>query len=316
MKKIVIFIEKYSFLLGIALFVIIISTTNIVEIFRHIKNINPFYLLLAALITFPMFLSKSLCWNYIIRKQGIKYDFKNSLLMYWAGVYIGFLTPGKIGEISKALYLKKDGHSMGESIIGVILDRISDFIFLLTFALIGSLFLLGFIQKQVIILLLGILIFFVIFIIFWRIGLIKMIFKKMLSVLLPPKYQKSWNINIQDFISGLKIFKLKNYLIIFIITAFSWLFYYLQMYVLTRGIGMDISFLYLAVFVTITGFITLIPVSISGIGTRDASLILLLSPLLIPKEQIIVFSALMLAMLLFAGLIGLICWLIKPLRIK
>jgi len=316
MKKIVIFIKKYSFLLGIALFIIIISTTNIVEIFRCIKNINPFYLLLAALITFPMFLSKSLCWNYIIEKQGIKYDFKNSLLMYWAGVYIGFLTPGKIGEISKALYLKKDGHSMGKSIVGVILDRISDFAFLLIFAVIGSLFFLSSIQKQIIIPLLGILVLFVIFMIFWKAGLLKWIFGKMLSVLLPQKYQKSWNINLQDFINDLKIFKLKDYLIIFIITALSWLFYYLQIYILAKGIGISIPFLYFAIAITVTGFITLIPVSVSGIGTRDAALILLLSPFLIPKEQIIVLSTLMLAMLLFAGLIGLICWLIKPLRVK
>ena len=87
------------------------------------------------------------------------------------------------------------------------------------------------------------------------------------------------------------------------------------MYILAKGVGLNIPFLYFAISVTIAGFITLIPISVSGIGTRDAALILLFTPFLIPKEQIIVFSALILLMSLFTAFVGLICWLIKPIRV-
>lgn len=314
MKKIIKFLRKYLFLFGLILFALILSRSNLGEIFQNIKSINLFYLILAALLTFPIIFNKSLCWNYLKRQQGIKYSIKDSTLMYWSGLFIGILTPGRLGEIAKAFYLKKDGHSMGKSLVGVILDRLSDFAFLLVFIFIGSLFLLSIFQKQILILIFGLIILILLFILFLKIGLIKWALNKLFQIFVPEKYQKSWKINFQDFINDFKIYKLKHYLIIFLITTFSWLFYYVQMYILAKGLDIHIPLLYLAISVTVAGLITLIPVSIYGIGTRDAALILLFAPFLIAKEQIIVFSALILLMSVFAALIGLICWLIKPLK--
>ncbi len=315
MKKITKFFRKYLFLFGLILFVLILFTADLREIFSNIKNISYFHLILAILIIFPMLFNKALCWNYIKRQQGIKYSIKDSTLMYWSGLFIGILTPGRLGEIAKAFYLKKDGHSMGKSLVSVILDRLSDFAFLLVFILIGSLFLLSIFQKQILILILGLIILILLFILLLKIGFIKWILNKIFRIFISQKYQKSWKINFQDFINDFKIYKLKNYLIIFLITAFSWLFYYLQMYILAKGLSIHIPLLYLAIAVTVAGFITLIPISISGIGTRDAALILLFAPFLVVKEQVIAFSALILLMILFAAFIGLICYLIKPIRI-
>ncbi|MFZ5559779.1 MAG: lysylphosphatidylglycerol synthase transmembrane domain-containing protein [Patescibacteria group bacterium] len=305
---------KYSFLIGIFLFAIILLKIDLGGILQNIKEINPLFLILAMLAAFPILLNKALCWNYIKTQQGIKYSLKDSFLMYCAGLYIGVLTPGRLGEATKVLYLKNDGHSLGKALVGVVLDRITDFAFFLFVLLIGSLFLISVLQKQVLILIAGILVLVCLFIVFLKIGLIKWGINKAFRAFIPRKYQKSWKINFQDFIADLKIYKLRAYVIMMVITALSSGFYYLQMYILARGMNMDIPFLYLAVSVTIAGLVTLIPVSISGIGTRDAALILLLSPLGILKEQAVVFSALILIMALIATLIGLICWLIKPLR--
>jgi hypothetical protein len=234
--------------------------------------------------------------------------------MYGAGLYLGILTPGRMGEIAKALYLKKDGYSMGKSLVSAVLDRLTDFTFLLAFLLFGSLFFLTLFQKQVLIFVLGIIIAIILFVVSLKIGLAKWFLNKIFQIFIPLKYQKSWKINFQDFINDLKIYKLKHYVVIFLITIFSWAFYYLQMYLLARGVGLNIPFLYLAISVTVAGFITLIPVSISGIGTRDAALIILFSPFLIAKEQIIAYSTLILLMVAWGALIGLICWLIKPIK--
>jgi len=236
-------------------------------------------------------------------------------LMYCSGLYVGLLTPGRLGEVVKALYLKKDGYSMGKSLVSAVLDRLTDFVFLLVFLFFGSLFFFTIFQKQVLIVVLGTIIIVALFIIFLKFGLIKWLLNKTFQIFIPQKYQKSWKINFQDFINDLKIYTFKNYLIIFLITTFSWVFYYLQMYILARGMEINIPFLYLAIAVTMAGFITLIPISISGIGTRDAALILLFSPFLIAKEQVIAFSTLILLMLIWGAFIGLICWFIKPIRI-
>lgn len=315
MQKFFIFLKKYSFLLGLILFLFILFKSDVGEILKTIKEIKPLYLIVATLITFPSLFNKSLCWHYILKQQGIKYRLKDLFLMYCSGLYIGIVTPGRIGEVTKALYLKRDGHSMGKSLVGVILDRLSDFAFLIGFISVGALLIVTILQKQILILISGLIISVLLLIILLKIGVIKWFLNKAFLLLVPHKYQNSWKINFQEFLNDLKIYKLKHYLIIFLITTFSWIFYYLQMYILAKGLNLSIPFLYFAISVTIAGFITLVPISVSGIGTRDAALILLFAPFLIPKEQVIVFSALILLMSLFTALVGLICWLIKPIRI-
>jgi glycosyltransferase 2 family protein len=314
MKKILKFLRKYSFLVGIALFFLIISKSNIGEIVYNIKNIYPPYLILALLVFFPLEFSKTLCWNYILKQQGIRYSLKDSFLMYCSGMYVGIITPGKIGEVAKAVYLQKDGHSIGKSLISIILDRISDFVFLLLLIFLGSLFLATIFKEQILVFIAGIAVAVLLFILSVKAGLIKNVSKKIFYILIPEKYQKIWQINFQDFMAGFKVFKLRHYFIIFFITAFSWVFYYLQMYILAKGINMHVPFSYLMFSVTIAGFISLIPISVSGIGTRDAALILLFAPFFILKEQVIVFSTLILLMFVFAAFVGLICWFIKPLK--
>lgn len=315
MKKLLTYIKKYSFVLGIIIFLIILSRTNLGEILKNIEKIKPVYLLSGALLTIPTIFTKALCWNYIKRQQGIKYNLKDSFLMYCSGLYIGLVTPGRLGEITKAFYLKNDGYSMGKSLVSIVLDRLSDIIFLLLFIFLGLILFFATLQKTILIPIVCIVIVVILFIIFLRVGLIKWILNKIFYFFVPVKYQKSWKINSQDFINDFKIYNLKNYIIISLITVFSWIFYYLQMYVLAKGVGINIPFLYLAITVTVAGLITLIPVSISGIGTRDIALIMLLSPFLLAKEQIIAFSALILLMVIWGALIGLICWLIKPIKV-
>ena len=310
------FIKKYSYLLGIFIFVVILLRINFDIFWQTIKTVKFSYLIIAALLAFPMMLVKTWCWNYIKNQQEIKYGLKDSFLMYGSGLYAASFTPGKIGEMVKALYLKKDGYSLGKSLVSVVLDRLSDFVFLILFIFFGSLFFITIFQKQISILIFGLMAFVLMLIIFIKTGLLKFALKKLFSILVSQKHQKSWKINFQDFINDIKIYKFKNYLIVLLITTFSWLFYYIQMYVLAQGanIANNIPFLYLAISVTIAGLIALIPISISGIGTRDAALILLFAPFMIAKEQAIIFSALILSMYLFTTLIGLICWLIKPIK--
>lgn len=314
MKPFGYYFKKFSPFLGIFLFLIILSRTNVGEIFRNFRNIKLLYLVISLGLIIPMLINKSLCWNYIKRKQGIKYSLKDSFLMYCSGLYIGILTPGRIGEISKAFYLKKDGHSMGKSLVGIVIDRLTDLTFLLFFITVGSLFLVTTLKKEVLFLVSGIAILTIVFWISFKIGLLKWFIKKLFDKLIPSKYQESWKINFQDFVNNIKILKTKHWLIIFLITVFSWLFYYLQIYFLAKGLGINISILYLSISATIAGLITLIPISISGIGTRDAALIALFAPFAISVEKTIAFSTLILLLSLFAALIGLICWLIKPIR--
>ena len=315
-KSIFFYLKKYSYLLGIFLFIIILAKTDFKSILVNIKNVKFSYLAFAALFSFPALLAKSYCWNYLKKIQNINYKLKDSFLMYGVGLYIGSVTPGRVGELSRALYLKKDGYSFGKSMVGLILDRFSDVIFLLIFIFFGSLFVFDFSYQQVLIFITVVILLTFLFFMNLKSRLIKSLLKKMFYLVVPNKHQKSWKMNLHDFINDIKIYKFRNYLIVFSLTAFSWFFSYIQIFIIAKSVGIiNVPFLYLSVVFAIISFINLIPISILGIGTRETALIFFLSSFLITKEQIIVFSSLILVMYLFNALIGLTCWLIKPISI-
>lgn len=63
-----------------------------------------------------------------------------------------------------------------------------------------------------------------------------------------------------------------------------------SVYVVSRGVGIDVPFYFLSIIIPIISVISSIPISISGLGVREASFILLLSPLGISHAQAITLS--------------------------
>lgn len=309
-------LKKYFWLFGIFLFGIILFKSDVGRLLKYLLEIKFSYLVIAIFLAIPVFLTKSWCWNYIKKQQNIKYRLADSFFMYCSGFFIGFLTPGRIGEVAKAFYLKKDGYSWGKSLVGVIIDRLTDLIFLLFFAILGSLFYFSIFKKQVVLLFIGLAVLVAVSILIVKRDLFKWLARKILDYLVPKNFKNSWSINSEDFIRDIKNYSYRNYVIMFLITALSWFFYFLQVFFLAKSASINIPFFYLAITATVTGLITLLPISISGIGTRDAALIIFLTPFAIAKERAIILSALILFISLlevFSGLI--ICWLVKPIRL-
>lgn len=308
--------KKISRLIGILIIVFILSRLNLVEIKEIFLRVNKYYLIGGLILTIAVAFIKALRWNYLKKTQEIKYSIPDSFIMYCAGILAGMTTPGRLGELSKIFYLKKDGHSYGKSLLSVTLDRLFDIFFLLIFATIGMFFFSGLFEKEIpyfIGLTVLILIFSYLSI---KTNLLKKSFLKIFNFLIPAKYQKSWQINLQDFINDLKNLKSKHYISILGITILVWFMYYFQMLIFAKSIGINIPFLYLAISVTIAGIVTMIPISYSGIGTRDLILISLFSFFLISQELAVAYSSLILSTHILMAIFGFICWLKKPIRFK
>ncbi|OGY48522.1 MAG: hypothetical protein A3B89_00365 [Candidatus Buchananbacteria bacterium RIFCSPHIGHO2_02_FULL_40_13] len=309
--------KKWYHFIGLLIFLyIIFYKIDFFKIKTIILGANFIFILTAIILTFIMLLIQVWRWNYLKKIQNIHYSFKDSFLIYGAGIYFGTITPGKLGDLIKILYLKSGGHSTGKSSVSVIADRLADLIFLLAIGYLSMLFFAKFFMAEIIIITIIILL-----IIITGLLLKNELFKKSINKVflwfIPTKYKTSLTLNFQDLIADFKIYRFKNYLILFTLTALAWFFYYLQMLFLAKSLDLgDITFTYLAMSVTIAAIVTLIPISIYGLGTRDAALLFLFSLININSEKTITFSLLILFMSLLYGLIGFICWLKKPLKLN
>ena len=135
------------------------------------------------------------------------------------------------------------------------------------------------------------------------------------SNFIPERYRENAKTWFSDFCNAIKTLNTRQLVLATSMTFLGWIIYILTMYLLVLSIDIHIPFLYLATCVSIAAVITLIPITISGIGTRDATLIILFSYLGLSKEPAIAFSLTILFMYAVNGLIGLVAWLKKPVSI-
>ncbi|MFC2066189.1 lysylphosphatidylglycerol synthase transmembrane domain-containing protein [Chloroflexota bacterium] len=302
--------------IGLILFIIILSRLDLSKLVTLLLNINPYYLILALLLFSPLLITKAVRWRLLMRGQGIEYSLKDSTTMYAASMYIGAITPGRLGDFIKVFYLKEDGYPLGKSFATVLLDRLFDILSLLVLGYAGMLLFMTLFERAIIVLSLILVATFSLIVFFiCKKGLSKRILGYISANFVPERYKgnaKNWFF---DFSNAIKAIKTSQLILATFVTFLGWALYFLIMYLLALSVDIDISFLYLATCVSIAAVITLLPISIAGIGTRDAALIILFSYLGLSRELAIAFSIMILFMYAVNGFIGLGAWLKKPVSI-
>ena len=310
-------LKKIYPLIGILIFILILAKIDIFELFSIFKNINPLFFGFAILIYLFYLLLRILNWKYLLSLKGIHYSFKNTLLVYLSGMFIGLITPGRLGDFTKAYYLKKEGHSFIKSFVTVFIDRLFDVSFLFIIGYFSMFFFTLFFKKQILLLTLLILVAIIgFFLISLNKKLIKVLLKKMFKKFIPEKYKEKIKIGFLDAYSELKSFNKRKLILSFMIISLSWFVYFFQMYLVTIALNINISFTYVIICLAISSLFAMIPISISGIGTRDAVFIFLFLIIGLTKELAISFSLAVLFFMLIASILGLICLFIKPLRLN
>lgn len=121
--------------------------------------------------------------------------------------------------------------------------------------------------------------------------------------------------NFNDFYDGIN--RLTNPKLLFsaFLTCLSYLIFFIQCYLIVIAMGISIDFLTIILFMAISNLISFIPISISGLGTRDAILIYLFSLIDLKPELAVSYSFLVfITFFVCGGLMGAVAWWIKPLR--
>ncbi len=304
--------------IGVALFIFILCKINLRETLSVLSGINIYYFLIVICIMTLGSIIKPYRWKYILKISEINYPFWKTFKLYFIGLFLGIITPGRVGEAGKIFYLKKDNHPTSKSMISIFIDRLADLIYLIVFGYLGLFLFFNLFKKLIWALTILIFICLVLICLTIKIKSIKAPFKRIIIFLIPEKYKEKSNNYISELIKIINQYKPKDYLIIFGLTILCWIPAYISLYFLVKSVGLyNVSFLYLVISMTIASLITLLPITISGLGTREAALLLLFSPLGIASEKVIAFSlSIFFANFLVSSVIGLWFWVKDPLRDK
>lgn len=120
-----------------------------------------------------------------------------------------------------------------------------------------------------------------------------------------------------DFYEGIN--QLINYKLIITVflTCVSYLIFFAPCYLIAIALGISINFVTITLFMAISNLISFIPISISGLGTRDVTLIYLFSLVGLKAELAVSYAFLVfITFFVSGGLMGAVAWWIKPCDFK
>jgi uncharacterized protein (TIRG00374 family) len=309
--------HKWLFqLIGVLVFVYILHKVNLRNVISLMFGARYAVLAVALVLTLGFVLLKALRWKYLLAMQGIDYETKDCFLAYLSSMYVGLVTPGRIGDFVKVIYLRTDkGVTLGRGFSSVFADRLFDLFILIAMAFSGAVTL-AMTRNMLVVILSWIALFLLTVGIFLneRVGrpMVRALFK-----VFTPKKAAGIEIHFEDFYSGIERFKKPGILVPLLLSVLTYAILYVQCYLITYALDIPITPLNVAFSISAANLISLLPISISGIGTRDATLIAIFSILHLSRESALSFSIMFLFISnISACIVGAIAWFRKPIRVR
>lgn len=305
--------KRYYHLIGIVILVIILVKIDFHKITACLLSLNYKLFILINLLIIPSLFLKAYRWRYLLKLQRITYPIRDSFLSYLGSVYAGMVTPGRIGEALRAVYLKKEkGIQLSKGLASVAFDRLLDIYMLSALGCLGLWYFLNKTNARV-----GLLIFLAVFVVIPIIlilnksfleKVVKIIYRFMVSGL----DRRFFEGQVKEFLDSFKeMIGVRIYLPL-ALTVLAYLVYFWQSYLLAHLIPVDISYMTIVFFVSIASLVSILPISILGLGTREAVFIYLFSLIGFGAEKAVMYSFLLFfSFYITGGLIGFFGWLIK-----
>jgi uncharacterized protein (TIRG00374 family) len=302
-------------LIGLGILAIIILQLDLKATIATLAQVRWGYLLLAIAADPIQFGLKAWRWRELLKLQHIDYSLRDTFLAFMAGLFLGLVTPGRVGEMSKALYLKQDRDlPVSAGLANVLMDRLFDLYTILVLGTLGLVLfqlLPGWVLALLAIATMGALAM-PLALLSDRLAEWGLMIARQLPV--ARRYDARLTQATGRFQEGLRPLLTPGLVVPLLLTVAAYIVFFGQAWLLAQSLILDIGILYLAMCLSIAGVITLLPISFSGLGTRDAILIVLFAQRGLAAEQAVALSTLFfLTFYVGGGLIGGLAWQIQPL---
>ena len=289
------------------------------EAFRVMREGSPFYFVAAFLAIQITVLTSIWKWKMLIESPEKKDNplFKASTIqlskLYYIGLFFNNFMPGSVGgDVVRIFYLGKTT-SVAVATTSVLWERLTSGLALVGIVLISALFM---DQSRPYFITLLILIGIVLIVYF----ILKFWMKKEQTSFKLPKGGKlhALSVKIKEMLLNIaetmRVYKKESWLWWGMILFLSFLFQVGMAWIndlLFLSFGIDVPFLHLLVIITIISVITMIPVSLNGLGVREAGYVFFFQSIGVPDGVALSVSLLFFFLVTISSLIGGIFWLME-----
>ena len=286
-------LRKILVVIGLVIFVYILSTMDLSKIKMIFAAIDVKYLIPCIFTVIPVVLLSNYQWQVLLKHHNMHIRFLQTLKNIFIGYFYGFITPGGIGGYTRIIYLHdKTRIPLKKCISNIVLFNTIDFISLLFIGFAGGLILtLRFPQlytfEVLIVLMIGAVAILMYFFLIKKETLQHFFNVIMRSHFFNP-YRDTLDGTIDDFYEDMP--QIRDITYPFVLSLFGWILRFFEFYLIAQLFLVSLPILYFIAIVAVADIVATIPITIYGLGTRELTLISLFSLFNIPAENIISLS--------------------------
>jgi len=293
---------------SIILLVILFKQVDEKSLLEILKNADIRFLFLAC---FTYFLGYVFCffrWHMLLKAIKIHLPFKKIITSFCGGVFFSLFLPSTIGgDVVRSMDLAAETKRPREVVATVFLDRLSGYIGLVILALSSLLFGWKFVieDKSV---LFSMLIIFGLLIAILSVLFNRFLYSKINMLLSSPGAGRIKEA-IRNLHHEIHVFRQHKKVILknIILSVFIQTITPISFYLVALSLGIKINMLYFFIFLPLIGAITLLPISIGGLGLRDATTVFFFAKAGVSKDFAFTMSLLNFSFIvIFASIGGLI----------
>ena len=298
--------------IGLFLFAWLVSTAEWSRIGGLIFQINTSKLYWLPVITVVLIGLRTWRWNLLLGWRHLQLPAAQAWSIYATGIFLGSFTPGRLGDLAKAAYLRQErGVSWEQATAPTLADRLFDVVFLL---LLG-----GWALYHLELLSFNLL--------HWAgaVGIGGLVFALVFKsgALWRRLHQRLQHWRVYEFVAALRhemgaLLRWSG-LRALGLTALAYGAYFTQTALLAEALGLELTVADVAAAITLLGLAAFLPISIAGLGTREGILVLVMVHKAVPHslEAALMFSAMFFFFcFVVPGILGFFCWLRTPLSLE
>ena len=302
-------------LAGVLLFLYLLFwKVGVDALVQSLQSIRLPYLLAVIPFHLAQWALRTLRWRTLLADEQIAFSFGELFSLSTASFFLGCWTPGRVGEFIKVKFLMNAGHSFRQAFLPTLLERLLDVLTLIVYVAVGAVFFFPHLPTSwrtylvwilAILLVVGLLV-------FQRRAIQKGILR-----LLPEKLSGDVESRLRIFKDSLRRLG-RHWKSIAWQSLAVWGLNYWMIYLLYRGAGHTLPIPVAFALAAMGSLAGLVPLTVYGVGIREALLIALFqligySPAQASVEGL-VFGLMFMVLLIYHVVLGFLCWLRPAMR--
>lgn len=278
-------------------------------LWRSVTEADAWLIAVAVFLNVPVVHLKVVRWRELLAARGYRYALGRSYAAVLSSLYLGMLTPGRVGDVLRVQYVKHEIQvPYAEGLAVTLMDRFCDLYVLAAVVALGTVHFATALDSS-----LGY--------VSWASVAIAVLAPSLFLFKGPAelfgralgRLSDRWHTSLSALLEASRALVGRAVFLAIPLTAASFAINYLQGWLIARAMGIELSFLDVASLLATTSLLGLMPISVSGVGVREAFLALVFPALGLLAPQGVAFGLLVFFCNYIAiVLAGFIAWQVSP----